>query len=226
MVKRLYPVVACAGILLAVVTVVAAQLRGGGSLDPLSMTISDYAARDGGRLIKPAMALLGVASLALLAGMRAVHAPIKGWPARLLGVWSAALIAAAVVPSTAADPGLTYQAAAHLCLSAATFISVPAAAALLADRLAGDERWKGAARPVEWLALTSGLGLAAITYVALPGHGAMIGLVERLLLTAEVAVLGVLAVQLLRLVWAPPPLVGQWRERRLGSRVRAIAGPR
>ena len=41
----------------------------------------------------------------------------------------------------------------------------------------------------------------------------MIGLVERLLLTAEVAVLGVLAVRLAQLTWGPPlrERCGGWR---------------
>ncbi|ETK34657.1 DUF998 domain-containing protein [Microbispora sp. ATCC PTA-5024] len=216
MVKRLYPVAACAGILLAVVTVVATQVGGAPSPDPVSTTISEYAARDGGSAIETAMAVLGLASLALLAGMRSVGAPIEGWPARLLGVWSASLLGAAVVPSTTADLGTTWQTEVHLALSVVAFVSVPVAATLMVPRLAADERWRPVARPVEWLALASGLGLAAITYVALPGQGVMIGLVERLLLTAEVAVLGVLAVRLLSLTWAPVlrERLVEWRERR------------
>ncbi|WP_249346163.1 DUF998 domain-containing protein [Microbispora sp. H11081] len=207
MVKRLYPVLACGGILLAVVTVVAAQVGGSASLDPVSMTISQYAARDGSGVIEMAMAVLGLASLALLAGMRASGAPVDGWPARLIGLWSVSLIGAAAVPS-----GTAWQGELHGVLSAAAFVSVPAAAIQLVGRLAQDERWKVVARPLEWLALASGLGLAVITYVALPGHGVMIGLVERLLLTAEVAVLGVLAVRLAQLAWGP------WVRERVGRR--------
>ncbi|OPG12767.1 DUF998 domain-containing protein [Microbispora sp. GKU 823] len=198
MVKRFYPLLAGGGILLAVVTVVAAQVGGDASLDPVSMTISQYAAHDGGGAIETAMAVLGLASLALLAGMRALDAPVHGWPARLIGVWSVSLIGAAVVPSSTA-----WQGELHGVLSVAAFVSVPAAAIQLVGRLGQDERWKAAVRPLEWLTLASGLGLAAITYVALPGHGVMIGLVERLLLTAEVAVLGVLAVRLAQLTWGP-----------------------
>lgn len=198
MVKRLYPLLAGGGILLAVVTVVAAQVSGDSSLDPVSMTISQYAAHDEGGVIETAMAVLGLASLALLAGMRALDAPVHGWPARLIGLWSVSLIGAAVVPS-----GTVWQGEIHGALSVAAFVSVPAAAIQLVGRLGRDERWKAVARPLEWLTLASGLGLAAITYVALPGHGVMIGLVERLLLTAEVAVLGVLAVRLAQLTWGP-----------------------
>ncbi|MEW9527492.1 DUF998 domain-containing protein [Microbispora sp. NPDC049125] len=216
MVKKLFPLVACGGIVLAVVSVVATQVSGNPGLDPVSMTISDYAARDGGNTIELAMAVLGVASLALLAGMRAAGAPVDGWPARLLGVWSAALIGAAIVPTTGAELGLTWQTEVHRMLSVAAFVSVPAAVTMLVGRFAADERWKTAARPLEWLALAGGLGLAVITYVALPGHGVMIGLVERLLLTAEVAALGVLAVRLLQLTWGPVlhDRLIEWRTRR------------
>lgn len=198
MVKRIYPLVAVCGILLAVVAVVAAQVSGDPTLDPVSMTISQYAAHDAGGVIETAMAVLGLASLALLAGLRSFGAPVDGWPARLIAVWSASLIGAAVVPS-----GTAWQGDVHRALSVAAFVSVPGAAIQLVERLSRDDRWKPAARPLEWLALASGLGLAVITYVALPGHGVMIGLVERLLLTAEVGVLGVLAVRLAQLAWGP-----------------------
>nr|WP_225311450.1 DUF998 domain-containing protein [Microbispora cellulosiformans] len=203
MVKRIYPLLAGCGMVLAVATVVAAQVGGEPSLDPVSMTISQYAARDDGGVIETAMAVLGLASLALLAGMRAVHAPVDGWPARLIGLWSASLIGAAVIPSDT-----SWQGDLHGLLSAAAFVSVPAAAIQLVGRLGQDERWQVVARPLEWLALASGLGLAAITYVALPGHGVMIGLVERLLLAAEVSVLGLLALRLVQLTWGRRPASG------------------
>ncbi|HEY9524152.1 MAG TPA: hypothetical protein VIR33_12995, partial [Thermopolyspora sp.] len=66
---------------------------------------------------------------------------------------------------------------------------------------AEDERWRAVARPMEWLALAGGLGLAVTTYVALPGHQALLGPVERGLLAIEVATLGVLALRLLGLTW-------------------------
>jgi hypothetical protein len=202
MVKRLSPLIACGGILFAVIYVVTAQVAGDSALDPVTMTISEYASLDRGAGIEVAMAVLGLSSLALVAGMGAVRAPIDGWPRILMIVWSVSVMAAAFVPTTPAVAERGWEAGVHLVLSAGAFVSLPAAATLLVGRLAQDERWNPAARPVEWLALAGGLGLAAITYVALPGHGVMVGLVERLLLGTEVAVLLVLAVRLLRLTWA------------------------
>ncbi|WP_433436348.1 DUF998 domain-containing protein [Nonomuraea sp. CA-141351] len=192
-VKRLYPLIACASILFSVVAVVAGQFGPDPYLDPLNVTISEYAVSDRGGVTEVAMAVLGVGSLALLAGLRAAGAPVRGMPEWLLGVWSGALMVAALVPTTPIGADLDLAAQVHRYVSVVAFVSLPAAGALLVPRLASDERWKPVARVVEWVALAGGFGLLAITYVAMPGERVMIGLVERLLLGAEVALLGVLA---------------------------------
>ncbi|MEV0972733.1 DUF998 domain-containing protein [Microtetraspora glauca] len=201
MVKRLYPMIACGGIVTAVVAAVVGQIDPDPYLDPINLTLSDYAVLDRSGATEVAMVVLGLSSLALLAGMRAVRAPVSGWPERLMLVWSLALVVAAIVPTSAIAEGMTWAAQVHRYVSVAAFVSLPAATALLVGRFAADDRWKAVARPVEWLTLASGIGLAAMTYLALPGHGLMIGLVERVFLTVEVTVLGVLAVQLARLAW-------------------------
>lgn len=186
-----YPVVASVAIVFAVVGVVLGQLDPVPYLDPLNVTISEYAVADRGGVTAIAMAVLGLGSLALLAGLRTAGAPIKGLPEKLLMVWSGALLVAAL--PIGHDLTLTAEITA--------FVSLPAAAALLVPRFAADERWKAIARPVEWMALAGGFGVLALTYVALPGDRVMIGLVERLLLGAEVALLGLLAMRLLQLAW-------------------------
>jgi hypothetical protein len=120
-------------------------------------------------------------------------------PERLLLLWSAALVVAAVVPTTPLGNDMDTAAQVHRYVSVAAFVSLPAAAALLVPRLAAADDWKPVARVVEWLALAGGFGLLAITYVALPGERVLIGLVERVLLGVEVALLGVLAAWLVRL---------------------------
>ncbi|WP_336211954.1 DUF998 domain-containing protein [Nonomuraea sp. LPB2021202275-12-8] len=200
-VKRLYPLIALAAIMFAVVGVVAGQLGPDPYLDPMNVTVSEYAVADRGGVTEVAMAVLALGSLALLAGLRAAGAPVRGMPEKLLMVWSGALAVAAVIPTTPLGADLTVAAQVHRWVSVAAFVSLPAAGALLVPRLAADEAWKPVARVVEWLALAGGLGLLAITYVALPGERVMIGLVERMLLGAEVALLAVLAVWLVRLVW-------------------------
>jgi hypothetical protein len=147
------------------------------------------------------MAVMGLGSLALLAGLRAVGAPVRGLPERLLMVWSGALVVAAVIPTTPLGADMTLTAQVHRYVSVAAFVSLPVAAAVLVPRLGAHADWKPVARVVEWLALAAGFGVLAMTYVALPGERVLIGLVERLLLGAEVAVLGVLACWLVRLAW-------------------------
>ncbi|WP_431897122.1 DUF998 domain-containing protein [Nonomuraea sp. bgisy101] len=199
--KRLYPLLACSLILFSVVAIVVGQFDPDPYLDPMNVTISEYAVADRGGVTEMAMAAMGLGSFALLAGLRVAGAPVRGMPERLMMVWSGALIVAAIIPTTPIGMDMTLTAQIHRYVSVAAFVSLPAAAALLVPRLAADERWKTVARPVEWLALAGGLGVLAITYVALPGDRVMIGLVERGLLAAEVALLALLAARLVRLQW-------------------------
>ncbi|MEV0351736.1 DUF998 domain-containing protein [Nonomuraea sp. NPDC050680] len=199
--KRLYPIIACGSIVFAVVGIVVGQLVPDSGLDPLNVTVSEYAVSDRGGVTEAAMMVLGLGSLILLKALKAANAPVRGLPERLLWVWSGALIVAALIPTSPIGADLTLTAEIHRYVSVAAFVSLPAAAALLVPRLAADEAWKPVARTVEWVALAGGLGVLAITYVALPGERVMIGLVERLLLGAEVALLAVLAAWLVRLAW-------------------------
>ncbi|MGW5681315.1 DUF998 domain-containing protein [Nonomuraea sp. NPDC003754] len=199
--KRVYPLLACSLILFSVVAIVVGQFDPDPYLDPMNVTISEYAVADRGGVTEMAMAAMGLGSFALLAGLRGAGAPVSGMPERLMAVWSGALVVAAIIPTTPIGADMTVTAQVHRYVSVAAFVSLPAAAALLVPRLAAADRWKAVARPVEWLALAGGLGLLAITYVALPGDRVMIGLVERGLLAAEVALLAVLAARLVRLQW-------------------------
>ncbi|PZG22633.1 DUF998 domain-containing protein [Nonomuraea aridisoli] len=200
-VKRLFPLIACASILFSVAGVLVGQFDPDPYLDPMNVTISEYAVADRGGVTEVAMAVLGIGSLVLLAGLRAAGAPVRGMPERLLMVWSGALVVAAAIPTTPIGQDLDLAAQIHRYVSVAAFVSLPAAGALLVPRLGADAVWKPVARVVEWVALAGGFGLLAITYVALPGDRVLIGLVERLLLGAEVALLAVLAAWLVRVTW-------------------------
>ncbi|MER7500565.1 DUF998 domain-containing protein [Nonomuraea pusilla] len=200
---RAYPLAACVAILFAAVAVLVGQFGPDPELDPLTVTISEYAVADRGGVTEIAMAVLGLGSLALLAGLRAAGAPVRGLPERLLLVWSVALLVAAAVPTTPFGGDLDLAAQIHRWVSVAAFVSLPAMGALLVPRLTADAAWKPVARAVEWVSLACGFGLLAITYVALPGQRVLIGLVERLLLVAELSLLGVLAAWLAWLMWNP-----------------------
>src|SRR5690606_27357654 len=210
MIRPLSPVIACAGLGTAMIALLAGLVGTGAPADPVSMTISDHVARGGG-VLRPALAVLGAASLVLVAGLRAAGAPVRGRPAAWLAGWGVALITAAVLPVRAATGGAEapWEAHLHHGVMIAAFVSVPVAALQLVGRFERDERWRVAARPVEWLTLPAGLGLTALTYVMLPGQGVMIGVVEGALLAVDTAILGVLAVRLLRLTWGPVPRRGR-----------------
>ncbi|GAB1819401.1 DUF998 domain-containing protein [Herbidospora sp. RD11066] len=204
MVKRLFPALAVAGLVLAMAAVVAGQLDPTPHLDPVALSISEYAAQERGVLTEFTFAMLGLASLVLLAGLKAASAPIDGWPERLLLLWSLTLLAIAVLPWARVQDYLL----------AVAFLALPAATAQLAGRFGDHEEWRPAARTLEWLTLLAGLGLAAVTYVALPGRGVMIGAVERGLLLVEFALVVVLAWQLVRvrLMTAIPTVRGVVRQ--------------
>lgn len=199
--KRLYPLIACAGIVTAAVAAVVGLFDPLLYPDPFDLTITEYVTLDRGGATGLAMASLGIASLAAVAGLRAVGAPV-GVPAeRLLRVWGAGLVVLALLPPLL--PGTTSDLIdqAYHYLSIAVFVAMPVAGGLMVTRFGEDARWRPVARPVEWLALAGGFGLLVITYVALPGHGVLIGLVEWILLSIEAALVGVLAIRLVRLTW-------------------------
>ena len=202
--KRLYPLIACAGILVAAVAALAAVVGQPAPVpypEPFDLTLSEYAALDRSGITAFVMASLGVASLALVAGLRATGAPMGVLAERLMRVWGVGLIALAVLPAALPGTGTDLIAQAYRYVAIAVFVAIPVAGGLLVARFDEDERWRPVARTVEWLALAGGFGLLAITYVALPGGGVLIGLVERILLGAEVALVGVLAVRLAQLTW-------------------------
>ncbi|WP_093258598.1 DUF998 domain-containing protein [Thermostaphylospora chromogena] len=200
--RRLYPLVAGGGILGAAVAAVIDLVAPAPRLDVLNLTLSEYAAAQGGGVMGVTMALLGGAALALVAGLRAVGAPVWGAPGRLMSLWGGGMLVAAAGTYV----GGPHAAVVHRGASLVALVSLPAAAGLLVPGLSADDRWRPVARAVEWLALAGGFGLLALTYVALPGERVMIGLVERSLLGVEVALLAVLTV---RLVWLTQPWVAR-----------------
>ncbi|MFI6484874.1 DUF998 domain-containing protein [Nonomuraea sp. NPDC050663] len=127
-----------------------------------------------------ALVSMSLGALALLAGLRAAGAPLRGLPERILLGWSLLL---PVSPM------------------AALYV-LPVAAVLMVPKLAADGGWRPVARTVEWLTLVTGFGVLALTYVVFPGEQVMIGLVERGLLGAELALLGVLAGRAAMVAWA------------------------
>ncbi|MFJ9038523.1 DUF998 domain-containing protein [Streptomyces sp. NPDC102406] len=161
-------------------------------LSPFRLTVSDFAALDRGGPIEITMGLLGAVSLGLLAVARARKVPVRGLPSLLLALWGAGLLLAAFVPTDPLTADLSGSAYLHRYASVTAFAALPAAGLLLARRLTGADgagdtaRWL---RALSWAALT---GAAVMAYSACFADRELIGLVERLLLGCEVAMLGVL----------------------------------
>jgi len=179
-------------------------------LDPWSLTVSDFAVSDRGGVIDVAMALLAAATAVLIpalwrtgsgsdparpGGDGRTPAGRAGRRLRVAGMflaaWTAGLATAAVVPTN--EPGLPMDTAAYLhrYASVIAFLALPVAGWLLAGHLGGR-----AARWLRALTLASLLLAGAMVWSAYPGDRMLLGLVERLLIVAEVALLCVVAATL------------------------------
>ncbi|MFG2053634.1 DUF998 domain-containing protein [Micromonospora sp. NPDC048930] len=181
---------ALGGIALAALLAVLGHLEVNDDLNPWSLTVSDFAVSDRGGVIDAAMVVLAAASVVLLSALR--RAGVRR-PARVLLVtWAAGLLVSAVIPTN--EPGTAMGTAAYLhrYASVVAFLVLPAAGWLLAGSLGG--------RAAGWLrvlALTSLLLAGAMVWTAYPGDRVLIGLAERLLILAEVALLAVVAATLI-----------------------------
>ncbi|MEV0429577.1 DUF998 domain-containing protein [Micromonospora sp. NPDC050495] len=202
--NRTIGLLALGGIALAAVLAVIGHLEVNDDLNPWSLTVSDYAVSDRGGVIDVAMALLAGATVVLLPSLR--RTGVARPALALLAAWSAGLVAAAVIPTN--EPGLPMDTAAyvHRYASVVAFLALPLAGWLLARRLGG-----GAAGWLRGLTVTSLLLAAAMIWSAYPGDRVLIGLAERLLVLAEVALLAVVAATLVRRGGGAPaaPRVGE-----------------
>ncbi|MEU5904342.1 DUF998 domain-containing protein [Micromonospora sp. NPDC047527] len=184
---------ALGGIALAALLAVIGHLEVSDDLDPWALTISDFAVSDRGGVIDVAMVVLALASVAVLYGLRRTGPPRPGsgrTAELLLGAWVAGLLLAAVVPTN--DPGTAMTTAAYLhrYASVVAFLALPVGGWLLARR----PDLAPAAGVLRALVALSLILAAAMIWSAYPGDRVLLGLVERLLILTEVAVLTTLAV--------------------------------
>ncbi|TDC41755.1 DUF998 domain-containing protein [Micromonospora sp. KC213] len=202
--NRAHGLLALGGIALAALLAVIGHLNGNDDLNPWSLTVSDFAVSDRGGVVDAAMAVLAAATAVLLPALwrtgpgpapgRSVAAGRRPSAATaLLLTWAAGLVIAAVAPTN--QPGTPMDAAAHVhrYASVLAFLALPIAGWLLAGHLGG--------RAGGWLrvlAPTSLLLAGAMVWAAYPGGGVLVGLAERLLILAEVALLAVVAATLAR----------------------------
>ncbi len=188
---------AALGLAVPVIATVIGHLGLGPGFDPLTLTISDYALSNRGGAIEVAMVALVVGSLAMLGGLFAARAPVRGAPAVLICLWALGLLTATVIPTD--PPGVETMSTAayiHRYASVGAFLCLPIAAVMLAARFKGAAMWAGLRNRMYALAAASGAGLIGLWYVAFPGERVAIGLVERGLVGVEIVLLSLLTARL------------------------------
>ncbi|MEU5549547.1 DUF998 domain-containing protein [Micromonospora sp. NPDC047793] len=215
---------ALGGIVLAALLAVIGH-AGVEDLDPLHLTVSDYAVSESGGAIHLAMLTLAAASAVLVLGLRRLDRPAGpagtgrggvGAAQVLLAAWAGGLLLAGLVPTN--PPGTEMDTAAYLhrYASVVAFLALPLAGWLIAAQLPTTARTASTAgtastaRTARWLralAVASLLLAAAMIWSAYPGDRAYYGLIERALILAEVVLLTVLAATLLPTP-RPGPLPG------------------
>ena len=212
-VARVLASVSIAGLATAVVATVVGHIGLGPGYDPLKLTVSDYALSNRGMTIEIAMVALAFGAVALLAGLRAAGARVRGLPTVLISIWSVGLLIAAIIPT---DPiGATTMSTAayvHRYASVTAFVALPIAAAVLAARFGAlGPTWSRLVSTIRRLCVACAFGVALLWYVAFPGGRAMMGLVERGLIGVEIIILAVLSISAFRLAGTrianatPPP---------------------
>ncbi|GIJ25939.1 hypothetical protein Vqi01_11010 [Micromonospora qiuiae] len=200
---RNHGVLALGGIALAALLAVIGH-TGVDDLDPLRLTVSDYAVSESGGLIHVAMLLLAAASAVLIPALNRLGRPYCGAPAGtavtvgrrgrvaewLLAIWAGGLLVSGLVPTNPPGTGMGTAAYVHRYASVAAFLALPIAGWLLADRLSPGIR---ARRWLRALTLASLLLAVAMVWSAYPGDRALYGLIERALILTEVTLLTLLA---------------------------------
>lgn len=169
-------------------------------LSAIGDTISDFAAADVTGPVSIGMFLCVAASLALLAGMRKVGAPLTKLTTALMLTWSGSLLVAAIIPTDSFEVGdLSPMGYVHRYASAIAFAALLVGSHFISRSLRTDERWSDLADKVRGLtiaATVSGALMIATTYV---GDRFLIGLVERGMAAFAITSLVLLSLRVLKL---------------------------
>jgi hypothetical protein len=161
-------------------------------VDPVANVVSDYVFyHPGGALYVAAVVLLITGGAAVVAGLTSLGVHRSRLLDVLLGLWCAGLLLCAVFPTNRLAGDSSFSGDLHR-LAGGTFLtSLPLAGWQLAKALRADPRLRSLSVRVRWLA-TAGLVLAAafgLCQLAPPPVADLQGLLERLALGAEVALL-------------------------------------
>jgi hypothetical protein len=178
------------GFLFAVVALHVAQP----AMDPATQAVSYYVHGSGGWLLSAGLVAIGVASLALAAGLAGAVRGASGRAGRvLLAVWGLGAVVGGVFPADPPGrwdlpmsvPGLIHGHAALVAL-----LALPVSALCVSHSFRGDERWRVAGTLLWSLACSAAVALALfmaslVPVLLRPGPPVFLGLTERLLLLVD-----------------------------------------
>lgn len=172
------------GLLGGVAIALYVDIAGSAVEDPLRATFSEYVHTDvGATLVGVAMVLVGFAALALVGALLLGPHPAARHAGRLVAVFGVGLVLLAVFPQEPADEPLTWHGAIHRYVALTAFVALPLAALVLRDRV---------------LRLLAAGSLATLvvfvaTFLPVTGMRDYSGLVERVLLAADLVIIAVMA---------------------------------
>jgi hypothetical protein len=181
-------------------------------VDPISQPLSMYVFVDGGGPPFDSAAItLAAAMIALLLGMARAGVRLRGRPAAYFSAWAGCLVVATVFPTDQSPAVETLSGWIHQIAGAGILALLAMGGWALVPRLREAPAWRPTAGVVR--ALTAGTAGLAVAYVVSrlgdwfpdlvdvtlgfdPG-----GLLQRLALTVDAAVIAALAIHLIRVTW-------------------------
>jgi Protein of unknown function (DUF998) len=180
----------------AVLAIVVLHLLGAGHLDPATTTVSDYVSLPGGALLlATAVLAVALATAAVPIGLLRAGLPTTlCWP---FGLGCAGLVATIAFPTNALGTAESPATVLHRCAAGLFFVSLPIAAMMVLRQLPNRLVRLGTAASVVTgvLFLISHIPLVLPGWPGAPEIAALLprGLVERVLLTVDIALLATLA---------------------------------
>ena len=179
-------------------------------LDPVTAPLSYYVLVDGGeQLFTSAAVAMAVGTLAVLVGMARSGVRMAGRPTVLFAVWALCLVLAAVFPIDDSPRILTFAGWVHQFAGAGILALLSFAGLAAAPRLAESPAWRPVVPTVRVLSI--GAAVVAAAYIVgrlddfVPGLFGSVdvgGVLQRVVLAFQVAVVSALAVQLVRVSWS------------------------
>ncbi|WP_410643765.1 DUF998 domain-containing protein [Amycolatopsis sp. lyj-346] len=197
--------IACFG--LSVATALVLHLTQAAEVDPVRQVISDYALSAGAVGFAVSVLTLAAGTGFLLAGLARAGLPVTRPVVALAACWGAGLALCAVFPTIPTGAPMTFSAEVHRYAGLVLFVSLPAAAGLLARGAARHPVHRGLAARLRrhtrwaWAALAVFL-LSQLPVLLAPSRGfdgpLFQGLAERLVFVAYLVLLGGPALAVLR----------------------------